>query len=573
MTADRKHVERKPGCAAQIAELVLAIALAAGSDVAPAQAPPGISDVLRQVPSPQPALKPAPALPAVGGVQADSPLRRIEGEAIDVKRFEISGNHAIAGHLLHELVKSAEGRSLTLGELEGVAANITQYYRSRGYFVARAYLPAQEIRDGRVSIRVIEGNYGRFMLENKSLVKDTVVQSMLDDVKDRDIVSTATLERAMLLINDTPGVVVTRADVLAGDKPGTSDFIVGTAATSRMTGQASLDNHGSAHTGRNRLLAGLDTLSPLGLGDKLSASGLVTNSENLTNYRLAYSTLLASNGLRGEAGLSKTSYQLTGVFAALDAVGRAETLEVSLAYPFRRTQALTLEGSFNMGHRKLTDEIRSTSTVTPKTADVATTSLRLTTEDTLWGLFGRTAASAAITLGSLDIKEATARSLDASGANTQGRFGKINIAASRLTRLAPRWTLSTSFRMQKALYGKNLDGSEDMWVSGMSGVKAYPSGELAAENAYLFTAELQHGLRLEGPLGVRLGLFADAGRASPQNPFGGATPRSLSDVGIGMYANYLSFFAVLQVAMRTGSQATSEAAGRTRAFLQVGSSF
>ncbi len=567
------QIERKPGNVPGAATIALVCALGTASGVAPAQAPPGISDLLRQVSPPQPAQKPEPALPALRGIEAAPPLRNLPGEKIDVKKLEISGNRAIASEVLHGLVRSAEGRSLTLRELEGLAASITQYYRGAGYFVARAYLPAQEVRDGVVSIRVIEGRYGKFILENKSLVRDGVVQGLLDDVKDRDIVSNATLERAMLLINDTPGAVITRADVLAGDQPGTSDFIVGTGATSRVTGHATLDNHGSAHTGRNRLLAGLEILSPSGLGDKLSASGLVTNSENLTNYRVAYSTLLASSGLRGEAGLSKTSYQLTGIFAALDAVGQAETLEVTLAYPFKRTQSLTLEGSFNLGHRKLTDEIRSTATVTPKTADVATLSFRLTTEDRLWGLFGRTAASAAATLGDLDIREATARSLDAAGAGTQGRFGKINLAVNRMTRIAPRWTLSTSFRMQKALYGKNLDGSEDMWVSGMSGVKAYPSGELAAENAYLLTAELQHGLPLEGPLGMRLGLFADAGRASMQNPFGGATPRSLSDVGIGIYANYLKFFAVLQVAMRTGSPATSEAAGRTRAFLQVGTSF
>jgi hypothetical protein len=69
----------------------------------------------------------------------------------------------------------------------------------------RKWLPA------RSTIRVVEGNDGRFILD-KSLVRDDIVQGLLDDIKDCDIVSLDTLERAMLIINDTPGVTVTRAD-------------------------------------------------------------------------------------------------------------------------------------------------------------------------------------------------------------------------------------------------------------------------------------------------------------------------------------------------------------------------
>ncbi|MDV7396810.1 POTRA domain-containing protein, partial [Arthrospira platensis SPKY1] len=98
-----------------------------------------------------------------------------------------------------------------LSELEALATLITRNYRANGYFVARAYIPQQEVVDGIITIRVVEGNYGQFHLTNESLVKDSIVQAMLDDVKGYDIVSLDTLERAMLIINDTPGVQVVRA--------------------------------------------------------------------------------------------------------------------------------------------------------------------------------------------------------------------------------------------------------------------------------------------------------------------------------------------------------------------------
>jgi POTRA domain, ShlB-type len=40
-----------------------------------------------------------------------------------------------------------------------VAVRVTGLYRDRGYFLARAYLPAQEIEGGIVRIAVLEGRY------------------------------------------------------------------------------------------------------------------------------------------------------------------------------------------------------------------------------------------------------------------------------------------------------------------------------------------------------------------------------------------------------------------------------
>ena len=59
-----------------------------------------------------------------------------------------------------------------------------------------------------------------------------------------------TLERAMLIINDTPGSQVVRADVMPGTAVGTSDFAVGTAADPEHEGFVLLDNHGTKATGK-----------------------------------------------------------------------------------------------------------------------------------------------------------------------------------------------------------------------------------------------------------------------------------------------------------------------------------
>ncbi|WP_318531837.1 POTRA domain-containing protein, partial [Pseudomonas huaxiensis] len=66
-------------------------------------------------------------------------------------------------------------RTVSLGELQAGANRITRLYRERGYPLARAYIPAQEIDGGVVQIAVMEGRFGEVGLNNTSRVADAAL--------------------------------------------------------------------------------------------------------------------------------------------------------------------------------------------------------------------------------------------------------------------------------------------------------------------------------------------------------------------------------------------------------------
>jgi hemolysin activation/secretion protein len=554
--------------------LSLAITLALSATGAFAQVKPGIGDALRQVPAPlAPPTAPAPQL---GGVtEAKPPMTALaSGPTVLLKKVEVVGNRVIDAATLHALVADAEGQPQTLSQLEALAIRVTRHYRAAGYFVARAYIPEQEVSDGTVTIRVIEGNYGQFILKNQSLVRDSVVQGLLDDVKDRDIVSLDTLERAMLIINDTPGVQVVRADVMPGQAVGTSDFAVDAVAGARVNGYATLDNHGSVYTGKGRLSFGADWNSPTGRGDRLSASGLLSEASNLTNGRLAYSSLLLTNGTRGELSFSQTNYELTDAFASLDAVGRARSVALNLSTPVKRSRNQTVELGLNLVHSDLLDEQRATGVNTPKRSRAVTGTLNSRAEHAFLGAFGLTQANAAFTLGNLDINSDTDRSLDAAGARTQGKFAKIQLGLTRTSLLPQSFQLLTSVRAQWSLSHKNLDGSERMSISGVGGVMALPSGESSGDNAALARVELSRPLPALGGLQLNVSAFTDYGWAAAANPLPGAGDRELSDLGLGVSGRWRgAFFRVEAAHGLSGGPAVSEPAPRTKVLAQVGWTF
>ena len=49
---------------------------------------------------------------------------------------------------------------MTLGILNLYAQEVTTFYNLRGYFLARAHIPPQEIQDGVVKMKLVEGAIG-----------------------------------------------------------------------------------------------------------------------------------------------------------------------------------------------------------------------------------------------------------------------------------------------------------------------------------------------------------------------------------------------------------------------------
>jgi len=76
--------------------------------------------------------------------------------SVTVKAFHVVGATVYTEHELLALLNPFKDRSLSFADLEEAAATITRYYRKNGYLVARAYVPAQQIKDGVVEITVLE---------------------------------------------------------------------------------------------------------------------------------------------------------------------------------------------------------------------------------------------------------------------------------------------------------------------------------------------------------------------------------------------------------------------------------
>lgn len=541
-------------------------------------AQPNISDIEKTIKPPKEVQKKESELIEIGKdkytpVMIDDK----SGRTIEVKDFEIEGNTQIQEDELKKLLSEYVGKPLTFSQLQEATSVLTKYYRQKGYFVARAYIPKQDLNtsNGVVKFAIIEGNYGEFKLTNNSKVKDSIVQAMFDDAKNRgNVVSTYTLERSMLLINDTPGVVVTQADVRPGLEVGTSDFIVATEATPWYDGYIVADNYGSKYTSVYRTMLGVNFNNPFKIGDKIYFNGLYGTNSNLDNYKLGYNFPILPNGLRGEISYSKTTYDLEKKYVDdQDINGYSKTFEAKISYPIIRTRAQNLYTSLSYVNKNMRDENDGQQT-NKKEIDSLTLSMDYIKNMSLGNFDAQNSVSVGFTTGRLNIKDDNAKNLDDDGAKTDGAYRKLTLSLGNTTVFTPEISLESKLTLQHALGNKNLDGSEDMSIGGSSGVRIYPDSEESGENGYILNTELFYRLPTISGYNHKISLFADTARVKQENNITDDKSRQLSDIGIGYHSSYKDFFAKAHFGrIIGGSEVESEANNKnyqTKFLVQAG---
>jgi hemolysin activation/secretion protein len=424
------------------------------------------------------------------------------------------------------------GVELDLAGLRAMAARISDFYNRHGYFVAQAYLPAQDIANGAVTIAVIEGRYGKVGLDNKSHVSNGTANSLLAGLDPGDPVYTSPLQRRLLLLSDLPGVAV-KATLSPGATEGTSDLTVGLAATPRITGSLEADNSGNRYTGAYRGGATVNVNEPFGIGDVASLRYL-TAGGGLNYVRASYQAQLGALTLG--ASFAHLGYRLGREFKPLHGHGTANVAGLYASYPLVRSRDTNLHALAGVDYRTFTDKVDATSSIAKRTAVVGMIGLNGDHRDHFLG-GGWTSLSLSWSFGDLRIKTDPVRAIDRITARTNGSYNKFAFDLIRLQSIAGPLSLYGEARGQLA--SKNLDSSEKMELGGAYGVRAYPEGEAYGDQGYILTAEARLKIAtLKAPVGgdIQAIAFVDHGsvRLDKHPWLPGDNHRTLSAAGAGL---------------------------------------
>lgn len=497
--------------------------------------------------------KPSPELPI-------APSADKTGMKIRVTGFDFEGLTLFSREELQEELADFLDKELTMSQLEVAAQRIVSFYGKRGR-IASAFLPRQEVKEGRVLIKIIEGTLGSVTIDPKSksrLRPDLALGYLLRENKSGASINKDSLEAAIRLLKGLPGVSASTT-LLPGKERGTSDLVLQLADTPLVSGSLEADNHGSLSSGEYRGALAMSLNNPIGYGDQLSLRGQTSIKNNYG--RLAFTLPVGVAGSRLSLSSSYLHYDLGG---DLQSKGKAVTAGGSFSYPILRRQAFNLSGQMGYDFRQLYNEARAMP-INDKLLHSGSIGLSADASDRLLG-GGFNSLTVGFGGGYVDLSsEPTDEAQDKAGPKRGGRFGKLTLNASRTQTIRENThSLSLSINGQYAL--DNLDSSEQFGLGGVYGVRAYASGEASGDSGFVVSAELRQMLLKT----LQAGLFYDLGWIRQNmNPWSGWNSGSdkpneyvLDGVGMGMTWTPVSWCMVKGImATRISSNPAADSSG------------
>ncbi|MCE3236720.1 MAG: outer membrane protein [Vampirovibrio sp.] len=440
-------------------------ALAAATDL-PTQANPGLL-----IPThPTPVSKDAStAMPMEVELELPTPKKLpVQGEfRLMVRQIIVEGNTVLSDDEMRPVLTTYLGREDSIAELGDMTDKLTKLYAAKGYLTTQVFVPEQEIENGILRVRVLEGRIGSVEVEGNRFLRTWALsrQFELDQRKPLNLNDfTAQMSRVNRFMD-----ITMKAMVSPGAEPGTTNIRLQVKERQPWQISGTYDNQGRPFLGYYRYGIGLDNSNLTGIGDRLSVRGLSTTTGGIKAIATSYAVPLSASGtnLAFSFGYSHVDLDL-GIRNQPPLTGNAYSYSVLLSQPLDRNRIWTLDGGMNI--KRITSYFDKDLT----NADQIFSFQHGLTFDK-YDRYGRIIFHTQNTYAPRQLF------------NSSVSFFKNETSLIRL-QVLPKNNLLI-FRGNMQFTPDALPGAEEIQIGGQSSVRGYTEGLLVGDRGYNFTLE------------------------------------------------------------------------------------
>jgi hemolysin activation/secretion protein len=482
----------------------------------------------------QPVLSPSSGSPSEQ-TNPTPPDRQSEAN-IFINKIEVSGSTLLKPNEIEALTKPVSGRNVSLDELNKVAALITQLYFQRGYITSRAILEAQEIKDGVVKIRVIEGSIERIEVEGAKRLNPEYIRSRIA-LGSGSPLSKDKLEDQLQLLRNDPLFSKVEASIKPGTSEGQSIITVRVTLSPAFNDTASVDNYSPPSVGAERLGVGASYRNLTAIGDQLSANYYRSTNGGLNQFDFNYKVPVNSMNGTVQLRVAPSRSRITDPkFSAFDIRANSELYEISYRQPIirnpREELALSLGFAVQNGQTFLFNDIPFPFGIGPDAnGNSQTRVLKFGQDYTKRDTQGATALRSQFNFG-LGIFDATINPSPI----PDGRFFSWQGQAQRVQRLGTDSLLIATADVQ--LTPDSLLPSQQFVIGGGQSVRGFRQNARSGDNGVRFSLENRIALQRDesGQPSFQLAPFVDLGTVwnNPNNPNKQPNQTFLAGAGLGL---------------------------------------
>ncbi len=487
--------------------------------------PPLIEERPSKPPSPGLVLPPLPPPSAIEPSQL--PLVRVF-----VRKIQVIGSTVFSTDELAKVTAPYENRELTSEDLEELRLALTLQYTERGYINSGAIIPDQDVTEGVITIRIIEGELTTIDVEGNKWFRDSYIRERLALGAGPPLNIYSLQERLQLLLQDRR-LEQLNAELEPGVELGESVLVAEVQDRHPFRVLLGFDNYAPPSVGAEQPLVRVAHENVTGHGDILSVQYQRTEGINpllFVDYTLPFTardtTLILS--------YQNEAFRIVEEpFEPLDIEGDSEIFGFTLRQPFYRT----LNQEFAVA---LTGELISSETFLlgrpfsfnpgAQNGEADITALRPALE---WVHRSQTQVFAARSRFSLGI-DAFGATINDDSSVPDGKFFAW-LGQFQWARRWGVWDSETLFRTSLQLANDPLFPLEQIQVGGRYTVRGYRENQLVRDNAYLSSLEVRIPVARDKPWAEFLQIvpFADFGRAwNTGRPT--PDPKNLASIGLGL---------------------------------------
>ncbi len=247
------------------------------------QSPPPLNPVEPKPPElPEPQLLPPPTQflqPPVAPTPPSQPLPDNIPGTITVERFEIIGSTVFSPEELAAVTAPFTNRAITFAELLQVQDAIAQFYIKQGYVTTGAFIPPQSLKNGVVTIEVLEGEVERIEVTGTRRLNSNYVRSRLARATQTPLQVNRLVE-ALQLLQLNPLIEKLETELAAGSQTGTSVLRVKVVEAPSFSTVLRVDNGRSPSVGTLRRQVAINEANLFGFGDSLALAYSNTDGSN-----------------------------------------------------------------------------------------------------------------------------------------------------------------------------------------------------------------------------------------------------------------------------------------------------
>lgn len=435
--------------------------------------------------------------------QPKIPLQK-ESTRVFIKKIHFTGNTIFSTEELSSLLSEYENKNIAIEELLSAVSTITSWYQSHGYFLAKAYLPEQDIEDHTVTIAIREGFLGKVHIEGEKYYSKSFIREGFISTKD-NILYYPLLLRSLLLLNEYPDLSI-KAVIDKGAKPGTSDVILKVKDHRPIHLKISANNTGTQYVSPLRENLDFSLGNLIFPGSELSFRGTIGNPISALKFGEA-EYMLPVNKYQTKVGVSffRSVFEVQKEYRSLDAEGNASVLKAFITHPFIRTRTISLDltSIFNIAQTKnyYLERVNSKDKLR-----ILRFGGRLDIRDPWHGM---SVVNAQVSCGLGSLWGGTKKGDPLAGkVDASNNFIKGSLSISRLQSLP--YSLQALVSLSGQLTSNPLLSYEQFAIGGMGSVRGYYQAQYMGDYGYRCSGELLYLWSIpKHKTSIRVGPFID----------------------------------------------------------------